>query len=111
MTFAIVAFLLGGFSISANANTTKSVPQTSKEVNWDQKLTEFEQAVNAYDEIYVQMQNDKKFAEENKVKFQQLSDSVNSLKKFIEANKDKLSKKQGARFGRICSRLKKLGIK
>lgn len=111
MTFAILAFLLGGFSINANAQDGKQTGKNDSKqvvVNWEQKLTEFEQTVNDCVGLYEQMQDNEKFAKENQTKFNEGLSTAQSLQFELDQNKNQLSKKQGVRFNNACRSLKKI---
>lgn len=113
LTLAIVAFLLGGLSFNASAQTgtsrsigtAESRSSISAPVDWDKTLDEFDQAVAKCVTLYQNMQKNEKTAKENQKEFQISLTKAEKLKTAIDKEKNKLSKVQGARFEEICSKL------
>jgi type III secretory pathway component EscV len=125
LTFAILALLLGGLTVNANAQKrTKSnaketavAKKVGKEVDWEKTLKEYEGAVDQCVSIYKKMQKaQKEVKDENGYKnlVKQFNDSLakaEGLKAQLEKVRSELTRSQVNRFNKANKKLAKVYIK
>lgn len=115
MTFALMALLLGGLTISANAQVKSAKKAAEKKEaakkvttteNWETVLKDFEAAVdetvNAFD--VMQKSGDKK----DSAAFNKFLKKAEGLQTKLEKAKNELSKSQGSRFNKAKEKLSKV---
>lgn len=123
MTFAIVAFLIGGLTINASAQVkaakqdNKSTKQakteqkveskavTGKEVNYDQVIKDYEKNVDSFIKAYEKFLKDG--SDENKKVFESYRDAALKLEGQLDKAKDKLNRTQVDNFKKIKARFAK----
>ena len=86
MTFALVALILGAFSVNAKADEPKKAP------NWNKEVTSYEKAVKDCVAIFKSMKNDGKDAPEVVAKFNASLKEAESIGLTLEKNRDQLSR-------------------
>ena len=110
MTFAIVAFLLGGLSINANAQEKEGVKKgvkvekttDQKTMNYDKMLKDFEFNVNNYITTYDKALKDGTL---DKSDYMTYLKKAQELQTQLEAAKGKLTKEQTEYFLRLKKKL------
>lgn len=115
MTFAIVAFLIGGLTINANAQEKKvkkdvkventqsqTQAQAQKTVNYDKLLKDFEFNVNNYITTYEKALKDGTL---DKSDYMTYLKKAQDLQTQLNNNKDKLNKEQTEYFKRVSKKL------
>ena len=124
MTFAIVAFLIGGLTLNASAQVktakqdNKSTKQAKTEqkvdskaaaekdvVNYDQMLKDYEKNVDSFIKAYDKFLKDG--TAENKKVFESYRDAALKLEGQLEKAKDKLNRTQVDNFKKIKARFAK----
>ena len=119
MTFAIVAFLIGGFTISANAqnddaktsnkekakveNAAKDNASTVQKVDYDQMLKDYETYINKYIQNY--KQSLKNNASSKAADWQTPLKKAQDLEKKLENAKKNLTDDQIAKFLKLKEKL------
>lgn len=99
MTFAIVAFLIGGLSINANAQEKKTTTSKAKtetvqgKENYDQMLKDYETNINLYIEAYEKAMKAGNTTSD-KTSFMTYQKKALDLQAKLENAKDKLTKPQ-----------------
>ena len=126
LTFAILALLLGGLTVNANAQKrTKSnaketaavAKKAGKEVDWEKTLKEYEAAVDQCVSVYKKVQKaQKEIKNENGYKdlVKQFNDSLakaEGLKAQLEKVRSELTRSQVNRFNKANKKLAKVYIK
>lgn len=104
--FAILACLLGGFTMKANAQIQKEDVQAAQ--NFDNTLQKFDDATNKCVAMFKEMQGDEKYAKEHQSEYQKVVTNAENLRNKIERNKEKLNKKQLERYENICEKLQQI---
>ena len=113
MTFAIVAFLIGGFAINANAQednaskskkteTTTNNNVTVQKVDYDQMLKDYETYINQYIEKYKQSLKE---GTSSKVDWKTPLKKAQELQQKLENAKKDLNDKQIAKFVKLKEKL------
>lgn len=120
MTFAIVAFLIGGFTINASAqvdkasnsskktetkktdNTVKSNSQTGQKVDYEQVLKDYESYINKYIENYKQFLKE---GDSSKIDWKTPLKKAQDLEKKLENAKKDLNDKQIEKFLKLKEKL------
>lgn len=120
-TLAMMALLLGGFAINANAQeslkykSNKKTNQTtvvvSKDIqgeNIEKQLKDYEQAVEQCLTLYNSMQKGDKTAKSNSKEFQTLLTKAENLKKTLENSRKDMTRSQVNRFNNASKKLLKV---
>ncbi len=120
-TLAMMALLLGGFAINANAQeslkykSNKKTNQTtvvvSKDIqgeNIEKQLKDYEQAVEQCLTLYNSMQKGDKTAKSNSKEFQTLLTKAENLKKNLENSRKDMTRSQVNRFNNASKKLLKV---
>ena len=120
LTFAMMAFLLGGFAFNANAQVRTTKPADKKAVksevtknktDMDKTIKDFEQAVDKCVSLYKGLKNNDAKAKNNTKEFDTALAKAEQLKTNIEKSKDQLNKSQSERFQKAVDKLKQVYIK
>lgn len=107
MTFAIVAFLVGGFTINASAQekVKAKTEQQQKEVNYDKMLDDYETNVDLYIAAY---EKSLKADQGDKVgDYSGYLKKAQDLENKLLKDKEKLNRSQADRFQKIQKKLAK----
>lgn len=117
LTFVVMAILLGGFAVNANAQNVmkyKANDKNKKEVmqevkakgeNWDKVLDEYDQAVDRCLTLYDAMQKKDSSAKASEKDFNKALSQAEALKAKINKAKDKLTRAQVNRFNNASKKL------
>lgn len=113
MTFAVMAFLIGGLTFNASAQDAKGktkskakVEKTQTEENYDQMLKDYEANVNKYIEAYEKaLKGGDKTAEKNGTEYKTYLKKAQELEAKLEKAKDKLNRTQVEKFVKIKEKL------
>ena len=119
MTATILAFLIGGLSISASAqgkDDTASKSQTQQEavqkkVNWDKELTKYDRAVDECVKAYKASIEKGSASEKAPADLPKLLKKAQGMKTTIENSLKELTKEQIDRFNKINAKLEQVVIK
>ena len=114
MTLAIVAFLIGGLGINANAQNKKTLEKAPQEntagnkeqPNYDKMLKDYEYNVNQYIAYYEKaLSGDKTATSDKAPTFNTYLKKAQELEATLEKAKDKLNRTQISNFLRIKQKL------
>ena len=123
MTFAIVAFLIGGLTINASAqvNTAKQAAKsatkattekkveskavTGQEVNYDQLIKDYEKNVDSFIKAYEKFLKDG--SDDSKKAYESYRDAALTLEGQLDKAKDKLNRTQVDNFKKIKAKFAK----
>lgn len=117
LTFVVMAILLGGFAVNANAQNVmkyKANDKNKKEVmqevkakgeNWDKVLDEYDQAVDRCLTLYDAMQKKDSSAKASEKDFNKALSQAEALKAKINKAKDTLTRAQVKRFDTASKKL------
>ena len=117
LTFVVMAILLGGFTVSANAQNAmkfkandknkKTVMQEvkAKGENWDKVLDEYDQAVDKCLTLYDAIQKKDSGAKASEKDFNKALSQAEALKAKITKAKDTLTRAQVKRFDNASKKL------
>ena len=117
MTATILAFLIGGLSISASAqDKTSGNPQAQQEVvqkkvNWDKELTKYDKAVDECVKAYKASIEKGSASEKAPSDLPKLLKKAQGMKTTIENSLKELTKEQVDRFNKINEKLEQVVIK
>lgn len=111
LTFAVMAFLLGAFTVNVNAQDKTSKPknQAKTEVqqteDWNKVISEFESAVDKCVTAYQKMQKSGGKDASAVKEFNSTLDRVEKIKTKIEKAKNQLDRTQVNRYNKACQKL------
>ncbi|MCR5645194.1 MAG: hypothetical protein K6F96_02220 [Bacteroidales bacterium] len=117
LTFVVMAILLGGFAVNANAQNVmkyKANDKNKKEVmqevkakgeNWDKVLDEYDQAVDRCLTLYDAMQKKDSSAKASEKDFNKALSQAEALKAKINKAKNTLTRAQVKRFDTASKKL------
>lgn len=118
LTFVIMAFLMGGFVLSANAQNTLNFKNKSKKAvvknpqvtgeDWNKVLTDYENAVENCLNVYNAMQNKDNSIKANSDEFERYLNQAETLKNKLEKAKASLNRTQVNRFNKATQKLSKV---
>lgn len=122
MSFAVIAFLIGGLTINANAQSVKKAAAKEKKetvspkkeksttkADWDKTIKEYEQAVETCLNLYQAMnQKESKGVKVDVKEFNASLTTAETLKTKIEKGKKELTRVQTSRFNTATQKLSKV---
>jgi len=108
MTFAIVAFLIGGLSFNANAQDAKTKSKAkveNKKVDYDQMLKEYETTINNYIAAYEKFLKGDKGTSAKTETYLTYQKKALDLQAKLEKAKEQMSETQVALFLKLKGKL------